>query len=144
MNDVPPQDDGRAPVVFFVDDEPGIRGSFATLMRRRGFKVLEAGSAEEAGRLIEIYRDPIDVLLMDINLPDGWGATLAQALLEEHPEMTVIYTTGYADQDPILSGALNDAPFVLRKPFSSEELLELIRRAMGTGEGDGGASSAGA
>ena len=58
--------------------------------------------------------------------------------------MTVIYTTGYADQDPILSGALNDAPFVLRKPFSSEELLELIRRAMGTGEGGEGASSAGA
>jgi two-component system cell cycle sensor histidine kinase/response regulator CckA len=144
MNDVPPQVDGRPPVVFFVDDEPGIRGSFATLMRRRGFTVLEAGSAEEAGRLIEIYKDPIDILLMDINLPDGWGATLAQALLEEHPEMTVIYTTGYADQDPILSGALNDAPFVLRKPFSSDELLELIRRAMDEGESEEGASSAGA
>ncbi len=136
---------GRAPVVFFVDDEPGIRGSFSTLMRRRGFQVLEAGSAEEAGRLIEIYRDPIDVLLMDINLPDGWGATLAQALLEEHPEMTVIYTTGYAEEDPILSGALNDARFVLRKPFSSDELLELIRQAMAQAEreadGDGASSA---
>jgi DNA-binding NtrC family response regulator len=136
------QTEGRVPVVFFVDDEAGIRGSFSTLMRRRGFQVLEAGSAEEAGRLIEIYRDPIDVLLMDINLPDGWGATLAQALLEEHPEMTVIYTTGYADEDPILSGALNDAPFVLRKPFSSEELLELIRRAMGDAERKSGGDGA--
>jgi DNA-binding NtrC family response regulator len=145
MNDerrTPAED--RAPVVFFVDDEPGIRGSFATLMRRRGFTVLEAGSADEAGRMIEIYKDPIDVLLMDINLPDGWGATLAQALLEEHPEMTVVYTTGYADEDPILSGALNDAPWVLRKPFSSDELLELIRRAMDAGEEGNGASSAGA
>jgi DNA-binding NtrC family response regulator len=136
MNDVRSQGEGRAPVVFFVDDEPGIRGSFATLMRRRSFTVLEAGSAEEAGRLIEIYKDPIDILLMDINLPDGWGATLAQALLEEHPEMTVIYTTGYADEDPILSGALNDAPYVLRKPFSSDELLELIRTAMEASEED--------
>ena len=136
-----PNADERTPVVFFVDDEPGIRGSFSTLMRRRGFQVLEAASAEEAGRLIEIYKDPIDVLLMDINLPDGWGATLAQALLEEHPEMKVIYTTGYADEDPILSGALNDAPFVLRKPFSSDELLDLIRRVMGeSGGSDGGPS----
>jgi DNA-binding NtrC family response regulator len=121
--------------VFFVDDEPGIRGSYSTLLRRRGFQVLEAGSAEEAGRLIEIFKDPIDVLLMDINLPDGWGATLAQALLEEHPEMVVVYTTGYADEDPILSGALNDARFVLRKPFTTEELMDLLRQAMaGPGE----------
>jgi len=121
----------RNPVVFFVDDEPGIRGSYATLMRRRGFQVLEAASAEEAGRLIEIFQDPIDVLLMDINLPDGWGGTLAQALLEEHPEMVVVYTTGYAQEDPILSGALRDAPYVLRKPFTSEELLNMLWDAMG-------------
>ena len=121
----------RNPVVFFVDDEAGIRGSFSTLMRRRGFQVLEAASAEEAGRLIEIFHDPIDVLLMDINLPDGWGGTLAQALLEEHPEMVVVYTTGYASEDPILSGALNDAPYVLRKPFTSEELLNMLWEAMG-------------
>jgi len=129
-----PKDAERHPVVFFVDDEPGIRGSFATLMRRRGFKVLEAGSAEEASRLIEIFPDPIDVLLMDINLPDGWGGTLAQALLEEHPEMVVIYTTGYATEDPILSGALNDAPYVLRKPFTSEELLTMLWEAMAQGQ----------
>jgi len=126
----------RNPVVFFVDDEPGIRGSFSTLMRRRGFKVLEAGSADEAGRLIELFHDPIDVLLMDINLPDGWGGTLAQALLEEHPEMVVIFTTGYANDDPILSGALNDAPYVLRKPFTSEELLNMLSDAMGRGQDD--------
>lgn len=128
----------RNPVVFFVDDEAGIRGSFSTLMRRRGFQVLEAGSAEEASRLIEIFHDPIDVLLMDINLPDGWGGTLAQALLEEHPEMVVVYTTGYASEDPILSGALNDAPYVLRKPFTSEELLNTLWEAMGQGR-EGGA-----
>ncbi len=126
----------RHPVVFFVDDESGIRSSFATLLRRRGFQVLEAGSADEAGRLIEIFQEPIDVLLMDINLPDAWGATLAQALLEEHPEMVVVYTTGYADEDPILSGALNDARFVLRKPFSSEDLLSVLADAMERGNED--------
>jgi len=130
------RDTERGPVVFFVDDEPGIRGSFSTLMRRRGFKVLEAGSADEAGRLIELFHEPIDVLLMDINLPDGWGGTLAQALLEEHPEMVVIFTTGYANDDPILSGALNDAPFVLRKPFTSEELLNMLADAMGRSSHD--------
>ena len=121
----------RQPVVFFVDDEPELRGAFSTLLRKRGFKVLEAGNAEEAGRRIEQIAEPIDVLLMDINLPDGWGATVAQHLLLSHPEMVVVYITGFAQDDPILSGALHDATYVLRKPFTGEELGEVLRSAMG-------------
>ncbi|HSG09306.1 MAG TPA: response regulator [Longimicrobiales bacterium] len=121
----------RQPVVFFVDDEPELRGAFSALLRKRGFKVLEAGNAEEAGRRIEEIEEPIDVLLMDINLPDGWGAAVAQHLLLSHPEMVVVYITGFAQDDPILAGALQDATYVLRKPFTGEELGEVLRAAMG-------------
>jgi CheY-like chemotaxis protein len=100
--------------------------------------MIGASTAAEAAEVIESFEGDIDALLMDINLPDGWGGTLAQALLEEHPEMVVVYTTGYASEDPILSGALNDAPYVLRKPFTSEELLNTLREAMGQGR-EGGA-----
>ena len=117
-------------VVFFVDDEPGLRGAFSTLLRRRGFTVHEAGTAEEAEQRIETVTEPIDALLMDINLPDGWGATVAQRLLLSHPEMAVVYTTGFAREDPILSGALNDAAYVLRKPFTAEELIDVLHAAI--------------
>lgn len=125
----------RLPVVFFVDDDDSVRSVYSTVMRKNGVKVLEAASADEAGRLIEIFTDSIDVLLMDVNLPDGWGSSVAQRLSESHPEMVVVYTTGFADTDPILSGALKDARFVLRKPFSSTELLNTIERAVRASQG---------
>ena len=120
---------GGLPVVFFVDDEDGVRRASAKVLKKNGYEVLQAGSAEEALQLIEAFEDPIDVLLMDINLPDGWGGTVAQRLVESHPEMVVVYTTGFADSDPILSSALNDAPYVLRKPFSSADLLQVLQDA---------------
>lgn len=120
----------NASVVFFVDDDDGVRGVYSSILRKRGYKVLEAASAEEAGRLSEVFTDGIDVLLMDVNLPDGWGATLAQRLRETHPEMVVVFTTGFADVDPILSSALADAEHVLRKPFNADQLSVAISNAM--------------
>jgi two-component system response regulator AtoC len=123
----------RPPVVFFVDDEEGIRSIWSLVLRQHGYEVIEAGFAEEAVSRIETVKEPIDVLLMDINLPDGWGASVAQRLRESHPEMTVVYTTGYAATDPILSGGLGDAPFVIRKPSPTEELLRVVAAALAVG-----------
>lgn len=121
---------GRKPTVFFVDDDDGVRRTTAKILTRNGYEVLEAATAEAATELIEAHHEPIDVLLMDINLPDGWGAILAQRLLVQHPEMKVVYTTGFASSDPILSGGLNDAQHVLQKPFNSKQLLGMIHHAM--------------
>lgn len=122
----------RRATVFFVDDDERLRHVTSRLLGMRGFQVLEAGSAEEAVTLFDAYEGDIDVVLMDINLPDGWGASLAQRLRETREDVAVVYTTGYADVDPILAGALNDAEFVVRKPFSTEQLVEVLERALGT------------
>jgi DNA-binding NtrC family response regulator len=125
-----PEAPSKPPVVFFVDDDDNIRSVFCGILRRNGIRVIEAASAEEASRLAEVFTEAIDILLMDINLPDGWGVTLAQRLSEVHSEMVVVYTTGFADSDPILSGALADEPYVLRKPFTLQQLMDTISAAM--------------
>jgi|GEM_PF-1226373 len=125
------------PVVFFVDDDDQLRWTTATILRKHDFEVLEAATAEEAVIRVEAFTRRIDVLLMDINLPDGWGATVAQRLSEIHPEMAVVYTTGFAETDPILSGGLNDAPYVLRKPFTAHDLLTVLEDAMVAGPNAG-------
>jgi two-component system cell cycle sensor histidine kinase/response regulator CckA len=119
----------RTPVVFFVDDEEGVRNTWSQILRKHGYRVLVAATAEEAIWFVEAFSAPIDVLLMDINLPDGWGSSVAQGLRAVHPEMSVVYTTGYAESDPILSGALEDARYVVRKPASAAELLRVIGEA---------------
>ncbi len=123
----------RSKVVFFVDDDETIRVATAALLKRRGYEVLLASSAEEASNASEAFEGEIDVLLMDINLPDGWGATLAQRLLLARPEMAVVYTTGFAGSDPILSSGLKHADFVVTKPFTIDELVFELERAMNPG-----------
>ena len=122
--------EGRRYVVFFVDDEDALRLVTKRLLAKRGFDVIEAASAAEASEVIESYEGPIDVLLMDVNLPDGWGSLIAQRLRDVRPEMVVVYTTGFADSDPILSAALADAEWVVRKPFTGDQLADVLRRAI--------------
>ncbi|MDZ7778639.1 MAG: response regulator [Gemmatimonadota bacterium] len=121
----------RRGTVFFVDDDDRLRTVTCRLLKARGFEVLEAESAERALDVLEKYEDDIHVVLMDINLPDGWGASVAQRLRDVRPNMAVVFTTGYADVDPILASALNDAEFVVKKPFSTEQLVEILERAIG-------------
>lgn len=116
--------------VFFVDDDDRLRSVTCRLLKARGFSVLEADSAEKAMDVLETFEGTIDVVLMDINLPDGWGASVAQRLRAARPDMAVVFTTGYADVDPILASALNDAEFVVKKPFSTEKLVEVLERAI--------------
>ena len=87
----------RRPVVFFVDDESGIRQVANRLLKKRGFDMIGAASAAEATEVIDRYEGEIDALLMDINLPDGWGAMVAQRLRSARPDMAVVYTTGVAN-----------------------------------------------
>lgn len=131
----------KAGTVFFVDDDDRLRTVTCRLLQARGFEVLEADSAERAFELLEAHEGSVDVLLMDINLPDGWGASVAQRLRDSHPEMAVVYTTGYADVDPILSSALRDAEYVIKKPFSTDELVAVLAKAIA---GRGGSAGAGA
>lgn len=120
----------RRPVVFFVDDEDGVRHITNRLLRKRGFDMIGAASAAEAAEVIESYEGDIDALLMDINLPDGWGALVAQRLINVRPDMAIVYTTGFADVDPILAGGLNSVRFVLRKPYTGDRLAEVIAQAI--------------
>ena len=92
--------------------------------------MIGAGTAAEALEVVENFEGEIDALLMDINLPDGWGAQVAQRLRTERPEMAVVYTTGFAEVDPILSGGLNSTEYVIRKPFTGDQLAEVLTRAI--------------
>jgi DNA-binding NtrC family response regulator len=123
----------RKPVVFYVDDEDGLRLIVNRMLRKRGFEVIGAATAAEASEVIEAYDGEIDALLMDINLPDGWGALVAQRLRIQRPNMVIVYTTGFAEIDPILSAGLNDTEYVIRKPFTGDQLAEVLTRAIDEG-----------
>lgn len=114
--------------VLIVDDESSIRRLMASAVAREGYEVLEADSGERALRVAESHHGPIHLLITDVRMPgiDGWE--LAARLVEQRPDLPVIYVSGHCVQ-PARPMAGAQAAF-LAKPFTMRQLLAAIERML--------------
>lgn len=126
----------KHPHVLLVDDDPDIRKVFTFGLEKRGFKVVSAGTADEA---IEIAADEavsIDVIVMDIVLPDSWGSQVAMEQSLFRPDTQVIYISGYSTGDAVLgASSINESVHFLPKPFTVTQLAEKIEEVLGEDTG---------
>jgi DNA-binding NtrC family response regulator len=83
--------------ILIVDDESGVRGVLADLLRERGYQVLALSSLFQARELIQA--EPFDLILCDIKLPDGNGLEFLQEVKKSHPAIKLIIVTGFASMD---------------------------------------------
>ncbi len=115
------------PTVLVVDDEEPIRHIFRRRLEGSGYRVCEAGSADEA--LALLAREPISVALCDIRMPQKSGEWLAVKIASEHPAVAVIFVTA----ESALSAAIDTLPNVRRhlvKPVATAVLLEAVAEAL--------------
>jgi CheY-like chemotaxis protein len=105
---------------LLVDDEELVRMSTADMLAELGYAVVEAGSAEEAFRLLKDGLDP-DLLVTDHLMPGIDGTQLAHTVRAERPRTSVMVISGYAETDGIES----DLPR-LTKPFRKAELAKKL------------------
>jgi DNA-binding NtrC family response regulator len=113
--------------VLLVDDDVNVLNVFRSGLELHGFEVFTASSGEEAMERAGSV-GPLDVMVLDINLPDGFGSSLALQLRQVHPDCGVVYMSGYARHDPILQQGIEEHMAFLNKPFSIAELAETVRR----------------
>jgi two-component system cell cycle sensor histidine kinase/response regulator CckA len=110
--------------VLLVDDDEPVRGVLESMLRRHGYKVLSAGTADEALSHSERHAGSIDVVVTDVVMPRLDGPTLARQIRTRRPEVKVLYISGYSgSKPPDLSG--HEA--FLEKPFTPEALASGIR-----------------
>ena len=102
--------------VLFVDDDELVRAPVAEILNRAGFRVLVAGSAPEAVRVL--VREHVDVLFTDVVMPDLNGIELAIHARQLQPGIRVMFATGY------FSRATDAAQLgkVLFKPIRAHEI----------------------
>ena len=110
--------------ILVVDDERPVRELLATVLRREGFRVLAAASAEEALELAE----HVNCLLTDVMLPKMSGAELARVLRGRLPEVKVIFISGYAGT-LLTAEDMRGAEFV-QKPFDVRALVATVRNLL--------------
>jgi CheY-like chemotaxis protein len=102
-----------------------VRGGLAYLLEPAGNTVTVA-TDPQSGLAAEVHPD---LLLTDVVMPGMTGPELATTLRERHPEMRVLYTSGYAPAVLGPQAHIDDDSGLIQKPFNREALLTAIRRA---------------
>ena len=122
---------GGTETILVVEDEPAVRHLVRSLLRRRGYTVFEAGNGLEALKLWQEHGDHISLVLTDMVMPDGMsGLDLARRLRAANPGLRVVFSSGYSAEIAGRELKLADGENFLQKPFTSDALLEMVRRAI--------------
>jgi putative nucleotidyltransferase with HDIG domain len=120
-------DPARKATVLIVEDEEGPRNALVIILRPF-FHLLTAGSRQDA--LQALQEHPVDLMTLDIRLPDGSGLDVLRTARREFPGVEAVVITGYgslkSSQDALQAGAAG----YLLKPFNVKDLIELLNRTL--------------
>jgi len=115
--------------VLVVDDEPGLIELVNDVVgRSNNCRLFTALNLAQAQRVIE--SEKIDLLLVDLHLPDGDGMSLISRLQEKQPHAAAVIITGNASVNGAISAFRAGVIDFLPKPFSAEHLLDRVRKAI--------------
>lgn len=115
--------------VLLAEDDAVVRGLAARTLRALGYTVLEAALGEEALRTAGEHDGPIHLLLTDVVMPRGDGATLAAQVAALRPGIRTLFTSGYAAEGLARYALPEDAAFI-QKPFTSASLARQVRAVL--------------
>ena len=116
--------------ILLVEDAEPLRKLAQTFLEAGGFRVLSAGSGEEALEVAARYAGALDLLLTDVVMPGMNGRILAEQLLPRQPGMKVLYMSGYTDSFIAGHGVLRPGTHLLHKPFTEEVLIRKVREVL--------------
>ena len=117
-------------VILVVEDEEGVRKLVLEMLKKQGYSVLEAANEEEALLICRQYKDTIHLMVTDVVMPGISGPELAKRLVVIHPEMKVLYMSGYADNAIVHHGVLKEGVNFIQKPFTIEGLAKKVREVL--------------
>lgn len=117
--------------VLIVDDEEGIRVLVQRMLEKLGFTVLAASSGDEAIRLYREFSPRIDCVLLDLNMPGMSGETVFQELRRLDPDVRVILSSGYDQEETAERFAGQGLAGVIQKPYQLQTLRESMKAVLG-------------
>jgi len=121
---------GGEETVLLVEDEVSVRELLRDTLERHGYRVLAAGSGEQAMERATSYHGPIHLLVSDVVMPGIGGPELASRLEPLHPELRVLHISGYADDAILRHGVSEGTTAFLQKPFTPEALVRKMREVL--------------
>jgi nitrogen-specific signal transduction histidine kinase/CheY-like chemotaxis protein len=115
-------------IILVVEDEQDVRAYSGRLLEELGYEVLTAPEANAALRVLTTQ--PVDLLFADVGLPGLNGRQLADQARSLRPDLSVLFTTGYAKNAIVHNGVLDSDVEMISKPFTVETLARAVRRIL--------------
>jgi len=116
--------------VLVVEDSESLRNLIDELLTAQGYAVHCASQGEEALTLVEQGGVRVDLVLTDVVMPKLGGAELVKRLKAIHPQVRVVYMSGYTSGAISSHGVLDQGVTLIEKPFSPETLARTVRGAL--------------
>jgi DNA-binding response OmpR family regulator len=125
-----PSSDSYQPTVLVVEDDEITRNTMAKILVREGYMVLTAATGHDAMGLLHTPLSPIDVVVLDVHLPDCSGIDLCARVRQLHPTLPVVVCTGEARPEEgaqLLQLGVNR---YFLKPVGVDELLATVEQTL--------------
>jgi CheY-like chemotaxis protein len=116
--------------ILVLEDEARVRKLVCEVLAGRGYRVLEAVRGEEAIRMAREHKGRIHLLLTDVVMPEMSGPQALEQIRARHPNVKVLFMSGYTDEAMVHHGILDSGAAFLQKPFLPETLARKVREVL--------------
>ena len=110
--------------ILLVEDDTALRGALEELLAREGYEVIKASNVRTAQ---DAMNSDIDLVMLDVGLPDGDGVSLCRLWRSEGVETPILFLTAKDDELDVVRGLDAGGNDYVTKPFRMQELLSRIR-----------------
>jgi len=122
---------GGTETILVLEDDISVRHISVRMLRGFGYDVIEAANGSDARRLLaENGGRKVDLLLTDLVMPQMSGRRFADSLRAAHPNIKVLFISGYLEESLQPGDRCEPGMFFLPKPFDSEQLAVKVRQAL--------------
>jgi DNA-binding NtrC family response regulator len=118
------------PKILICDDEEGVRESLKVILGDL-YNLVTVDSGEMALKVLANSKD-INIILLDIKMPKTNGLDVLQEIKKKHPQLKIIIVTGYKSVETAAEATRLGACGYIVKPFKSQEILDTVKKNLGS------------
>ncbi|MBU8922610.1 MAG: PAS domain S-box protein [Bacteroidales bacterium] len=116
--------------ILLVEDNEQVRNLTHAILKRQGYEVLVAKNGAEALAVQASHGESVHLLLTDVVMPEMNGKELFTGMIEKHPDMKVLYMSGYTENVIANRGVLEEGIAFIQKPFTIQAMAAKIREVL--------------
>ena len=121
--------------ILVVDDEEIVRDVARTMLEKAGFRVVTASDGAEAVDVFERHGAALDLVLLDMTMPELDGGQTYLRMREIRPEIRVLFSSGYSEDDTMARLGRPELADFVHKPYKREDLLRKVQECLSRRDG---------